>query len=126
MVLPLVSPFLIWRGAFQNLCRQHSPALYTEYSVPTKLFQKKKEKTKEEKNTKKLPEQKSGQEEQIRKSIERLPEMVRYCLKRAELKFDEKEKATTFTFPEECILEKQNVIDHKELIEKSVHAQIIV
>ena len=45
MVLPLVSPFLIWRGAFQNLCRQHSPALYTEYSVPTKLFQKKKEKT---------------------------------------------------------------------------------
>ena len=87
---------------------------------------KKKEKTKEEKNTKKLPEQKSGQEEQIRKSIERLPEMVRYCLKRAELKFDEKEKATTFTFPEECILEKQYVIDHKELIEKSVHAQIIV
>ena len=52
--------------------------------------------------------------------------MVRYCLKRAELKFDEKEKATTFTFPEECILEKQYVIDHKELIEKSVHAQIIV
>ena len=47
---------------------------------------KKKEKTKEEKNTKKLPEQKSGQEEQIRKSIERLPEMIRYCLKRAELK----------------------------------------
>lgn len=45
LVLPLVSPFLIWRGAFQNLCRQHSPALYTEYSVPTKLFQKKKEKT---------------------------------------------------------------------------------
>lgn len=87
---------------------------------------KKKEKTKEEKNTKKLPEQKSGQEEQIRKSIERLPEMIRYCLKRAELKFDEKEKATTFTFPEECILEKQYVIDHKELIEKSVHAQIIV
>lgn len=42
LVLPLVSPFLIWRGAFQNLCRQHSPALYTEYSVPTKLFQKKK------------------------------------------------------------------------------------
>lgn len=82
--------------------------------------------TKEEKNTKKLPEQKSGQEEQIRKSIERLPEMIRYCLKRAELKFDEKEKATTFTFPEECILEKQYVIDHKELIEKSVHAQIIV
>ena len=44
--------------------------------------------------------------------------MIRYCLKRAELKFDEKEKATTFTFPEECILEKQYVIDHKELIEK--------
>ena len=87
---------------------------------------KKKEKTKEEKNTKKLPEQKSGQEEQIRKSIERLPEMIRYCLKRAELKFDEKEKATTFTFPEECILEKQYVIDHKELIEKSIHTQIIV
>jgi DNA polymerase-3 subunit gamma/tau len=73
-----------------------------------------------------LPGQKSGQEEQIRKSIERLPEMIRYCLKRAELKFDEKEKATTFTFPEECILEKQYVIDHKELIEKSIHTQIIV
>ena len=87
---------------------------------------KKKEKTKEEKNTKKLPEQKSGQEEQIRKSIERLPKMIRYCLKRTELKFNEKEKATTFTFPEDCILEKQYVIDHKELIEKSVHTQIIV
>ena len=91
-----------------------------------KIASRPKKKTKEEKNTKKLPEQKSGQEEQIRKSIERLPEMIRYCLKRAELKFDEKEKATTFTFPEECILEKQYVIDHKELIEKSVHAQIIV
>ena len=73
-----------------------------------------------------LAEKVKSLEEQIRKSIERLPEMIRYCLKRAELKFDEKEKATTFTFPEECILEKQYVIDHKELIEKSIHTQIIV
>ena len=96
--------------------------------VMLQLKETKKEKTKEEKEepVKKLPEQKTGQEEQIRKFIERLPEMIRYCLKRAELKFDEKEKAATFTFPEECILEKQYVIDHKELIEKSVHTQIIV
>ena len=94
--------------------------------VMLQLKETKKEKAKKEEPVKGLPEQKSGQEEQIRKSIERLPEMIHYCLKRAELKFDEKEKTTMFTFPEECILEKQYVKDHKELIEKSVHAQIIV
>lgn len=119
-----------------KLCKPEIEMKNTDLAEKVKSLEEKlnlvmlqlKETTKEEKKEpiKELPEQKS-REEQIRKSIERLPKiMIRYCLKRAELKFDEKERAAILTFPEEYILEKQYVKAHKELIEKSIHTQIIV
>lgn len=72
----------------------------------------------EEADAKKLSEKVPMRKQQIKESMKKLPEMIRYCINKAVIMMDE--ETVLFLFPTEYILEKRYVIDHSQLIEEAV------